>query len=174
MKPWSTPLKGWKSAAVLLGLALLVFLATRTPTSRQPLGEAAPDLRLPDLSGRIVALSDFKDQVVLVNFWATWCEPCQEELPDLVALHKKYKDKGFTVLGINMDLRGKKVVGPWVKNNAVPFPILLTQGEVPHGYNVPGLPASALIDRRGRVARSYLGPRSLDELARDVESTLGP
>ncbi|MBI3551298.1 MAG: TlpA family protein disulfide reductase [Elusimicrobia bacterium] len=167
------PLEGWKAAAVIAAIAGLVFLTTRVPTSHQELGTSAPALSLPDLSGKPVSLSDFKGKVVLLDFWATWCGPCQEELPDLIALHEKYKAKGFTMLGVSEDSAGRDAVAEFAALNKIPYPILLSGGKDPAGWDVPGLPTAFLIDRKGRVARSYIGPRSGREFARDIESVLG-
>src|SRR6185369_7347745 len=133
-------------------------------------GGQAPDFKLPDLSGKTVALSDFKGQVVLVDFWATWCGPCQEEVPDLIALQAKYKDRGFTVLGVSMDAGDKKGVQAFVQDNKIPYPVLLSGADAPAGYDVPGLPSAVLVDRTGRLARSYVGVRSTSEFAADVET----
>jgi thiol-disulfide isomerase/thioredoxin len=172
MEPIKTPLSGWKAAAAIGGIAALVFLFTRGPgQTHQSLGEGAPDFRLPDLSGKMVALSDFKGKVVLVDFWATWCGPCQEEIPDLIALQAKFKDKGFTVLGVDMDV-GSAKVGPFVADNKLTYPVLLAGGDAPKGYDVPGLPAAVLVDRKGRMVRSYLGERDLDDFTRDVEAVI--
>ena len=168
------PLSGWRAVAVLGAIAAVVVFSSRAPVSRQAVGGGAPDFRLPDLSGKEVSLSDFKGQVVLVDFWATWCGPCQEELPDLIALHQKYKDKGFTVLGVDMDAMGKKVVGPFVEDNKIPYPVLLSGADAPPGYDIAGLPAAVLVDRKGRLVRSYVGQRSLAEFSSDVEAVLGP
>ena len=167
-------MKPWKTALALLGVGVLLFLlVTMRGGSRQEQPyEQAPALELLDLKGRKVSLTEFKGKVVLLDFWATWCDPCLEELPDIKALHEKYKDRGFTVLGVSLDVRGKKAVGPFVRENNVPYPVLLTDGTPPDGYPVIGIPAAFLIDRQGRIVRQYLGPKSYDEVAKDVEERL--
>lgn len=167
------PIAGWKAAILIAVIAGFVFLTTRQPTSRQALGTPAPALALTDLAGKPVSLADYKGKVVLLNFWATWCEPCQEEIPDLIALQKKYESKGFTVIGVSMDGLGKKLVEPFIAKNKVTYPIWLAGGDNPPGYDVPGLPTSYLIDSKGRVAASYIGGRSGDEFERDIQTVLG-
>src|SRR6201981_904989 len=80
----------------------------------QKAGEVAPDLTLQDLNGADVSLSDYKGKVVLVNFWATWCEPCRVEIPWLIEMQQKYGSQGFVILGVALDEEGKSVVAPFV------------------------------------------------------------
>lgn len=132
----------------------------------------AADFALPDLAGKTVRLSDFKGRVVLVDFWATWCIPCLEELPDLKALYAKHKERGFVIVGISIDDMGKEVVGPFVKENQVPYPILLTDLDPVEGFPVRGLPTAYLIDRRGFVVKKYFGFKFPEELNKDVSALL--
>jgi peroxiredoxin len=165
---WKTVL-GASVAAVLLYFAAMSGRGVRQDVNLQP----APDFSLPDVHGRPLSLSSFRGQVVLLDFWATWCEPCQEELPDLKSLHLRHKDRGFTVLGVSMDALGAKAVAPFLKEKDVPYPVVLTEGEPPSGYPVIGLPTAFLIDRKGLIVRRYLGPQSYEDLARDVEELAG-
>ncbi|MBI5624359.1 MAG: TlpA family protein disulfide reductase [Elusimicrobia bacterium] len=133
---------------------------------------AAADFALPDLSGKTVRLSDFKGRVVLVDFWATWCAPCLEELPDLKALYSKRKDLGFTIVGISIDDEGKEVVAPFVDENQVPYPILIAGLEPVGGFPVRGLPTAYLIDRRGFIVKKYIGFKFPEQLDKDVSTLL--
>jgi thiol-disulfide isomerase/thioredoxin len=162
----------WRTALALLGIATLLYYTALSGRLTRENNATAPDFSLPDLAGRTVSLSSFKGRVVLLDFWATWCEPCQEELPELVALHEKYKDRGFSVVGVSMDILGLKVVAPFARENRVPYPLLLSGGMAPEGYPLPGFPAAFLIDRRGLIVRRYLGPKLSSDLARDIEEVL--
>src|SRR2546430_7553270 len=102
-------------------------------------GEPAPDVSLKDLDGKDVTLSQFKGKVVLVNFWATWCDPCRVEIPWLIEMQQKYSARGFTVLGISMDEEGKAAVDPFlakerfnVNGQKLPmnYPIVIGNDEV--------------------------------------------
>lgn len=134
--------------------------------------QLAADFALPDLAGKTVRLSDFKGRAVLVDFWATWCGPCLDELPDLKALYAKYKDRGFTIVGISIDDMGKEVVGPFVRENQVSYPILLAGPDPVQGFQVPGLPTAYLIDRRGFIVKRYLGFKFPEQLDKDVAAVL--
>ena len=160
---------------ILAGGALIFVLATfrggKAPV-RAPV--PAPDFTLPDLKGRPTTLSSFKGRAVLLDFWATWCGPCLEELPDLAALHKKYEGRGFSVLGVSVDSGGAGEVAAFVRDHKMTYPVLISDGLLPENYAVPGLPTAFLIDRRGLIVRRYLGPQSYADLAKDAEEVLAP
>ncbi|HVC08733.1 MAG TPA: TlpA disulfide reductase family protein [Elusimicrobiota bacterium] len=154
--------------------ALLYFLVPASSFREQ--GEQpieAPNFTLTDISGRQVSLSQYRGHVVFIDFWATWCGPCQEEIPDLITLYNRFKGQGFVILGIAMDSLGARAVVPFVKQAHIPYPILLSNGgEPPAGYPVPGFPTGFLIDAKGRMLARYLGPQSADDLSQDVEAAL--
>ena len=121
-------------------------------------GPAERNFALPDLSGKSVHLSDFKGKVVLLNFFATWCPPCRDEMPSLEGLFQATKDKGFLVLGIASDPEGEKVIAPFAKKYGLTFPLLLdTKKEVFNLYFVGKIPVTYLIDKQGRIAGMYPG-----------------
>ena len=167
-----------KTAARILLLVLAAgllgyFAAGLRPGARKERESTpAPNLTLPDLAGKPVSLSDFKGQVVLLDFWATWCEPCQEEIPVLKSLYAKYKDRGLVVLGVSVDEAGAKTVAPFAKRNNINYPVLLVGADPPEGYPVYGLPAAFLIDRKGFIVQEYLGPQTYGDFARDIEAVL--
>jgi peroxiredoxin len=116
------------------------------------------DFALPALSGKIIHLSDFKGSVVLLNFFATWCPPCREEMPSLEEAFQANKDKGFVVLGIAGDTQGKEIVEPFMKDYGLTFPVLLDpENQVFKQYFVRGIPVTYLLDRQGRIAGMYPG-----------------
>lgn len=113
---------------------------------------------LPDLSGKMVSLSDFKGNVVVVNFFATWCGPCREEMPSLEQVFQAYKHKDFVVLGVAGDVQGQEVVEPFVKEYEMTFPVVLDpQNVVSKQYRVRGIPTVYLVDRQGQIAGTYVG-----------------
>src|SRR5690348_13547526 len=86
---------------------------------------AAPDWHLSDVDGKPVKLSDFKGKVVILDFWATWCPPCRAEIPEFVAIQKKYADKGFTVIGISLDQQGASVVKSFMNQLGMNYPVVI-------------------------------------------------
>ena len=158
----------------VLALGLVVYFAVIPKNTQESLPKSllAPDFKLMDATGKPASLSDFRGKVVLLDFWATWCGPCVEELPVLVALQKKYESRGFTVVGVNMDSLGAPAVVDFVRQNELNYPILLSGGDLPADYPVPGFPTAFLIDRRGAIIQRYLGESTYEELAKDIESIL--
>ena len=167
-----------KTLLVLVPGVLLAywFLAGPSPEGQKEAPPAyAADFTLPDLKGKKTALSDFRGKVVLVDFWATWCGPCIEELPDLIRLHEKNKARGFSMLGISLD-DDKKAVAPFAKEHKMSYPVLLAGPAVPAGYSVPGTPTAFLISADGLIVKTYYGAKPYDEVVKDVEEliTLAP
>ena len=139
--------------------------ATRTDTM-QKLGlvapneaVAAPEFSLPDLAGKKVQLKALRGSLVFLNFFATWCEPCREEMPGMERLFRAHKDKGFVVLAVNMQ-ESAKTVRPFVQELKLSFPIALdAEGTVSRDYGVRALPVSFLIGRDGRILWRAIGGR---------------
>jgi peroxiredoxin len=127
---------------------------------------AAPDFTTPRLGGSEVRLGTERGKVVLLNFWATWCPPCKEEMPSMERLYRRFQARGFTILALSIDAGGPEVVESFVKRLGLTFPIGLDPKlEIANLYTVRGLPASFLIDRSGRITGVALGPRNWDSRA---------
>lgn len=115
-------------------------------------GEIAPDFTLKDLKGVEVTLKKFREKVVLLNFWATWCSPCRIEIPSMVELYKRYKDKGLEIIGVNLDKLGKSEVEKFSLEHKINFPVLLNpSGDVASLYGVVVLPTTVFLDRNGKI-----------------------
>jgi len=126
------------------------------PKTRQ----AAPGFSLPDRSGKEVSLGRLRGKVLLVNFWATWCQPCREELPALQAIWRRYRHLGLVVLGVSADKGDQGIVSDYADRIGIDFPILLDpSGDVRNQYEVIGLPMSYLIGRDGRFSGRVIGFR---------------
>ena len=111
----------------------------------------APDFALPARSGSTLSLDQFKGQVVMINFWASWCGPCRKEMPLLDDIYRRYGRMGFTLLGVNVEPdRGSALA--WLKQTPVTFPILFdADSKVSKLYGVAGMPTTVFIDRKGNV-----------------------
>ncbi len=120
----------------------------------------APDFSLTDMQGNEVTLSQFRGKVVLLNFWATWCPPCREEMPSMEQLHQRYKDQGLVLLAVNVEAEGYQAVSRFLPGKNYTFPILLdTAAEVQNSYKVFRFPETFVIDRNGTVVEKIIGGR---------------
>ena len=129
------------------------------PASARP----APDFTLKTLAGPALRLVEQRGSVLMLNFWATWCAPCREEMPHLARLHDKYRASGFSVLGINVDEK-PAVATTAASRMALPFPVLFDSDKaVAKAYDVSTMPSSFFVDRDGRVRHVHKGYRSGDE-----------
>lgn len=154
--------------AVLVASALGLLAATQAGALRA--GDTPPPIDAPDTTGARVELEALRGKVVLVDFWASWCGPCREEMPVLEALHTKYADAGLVIVGVNLDRNPKKMKnfleGSPVSFRIVPDPKL----EVASRYKPPGMPSSYFIDKRGALRHVHEGFRKGD--AADIEARL--
>ena len=138
----------------VLTKTLLILIAFAPLAPLQAAGEPtgpAPDFTLMNQSGEPVSLSELRGQVVMINFWASWCAPCREEMPLLEQIHQRYEPLGFTLLGVNVEENSADAEN-WLKDRPVSFPILFDpQNGVSKLYDVVAMPSTVLIDRSGNV-----------------------
>lgn len=132
---------------------------------------AAPAFALKNAQGKTVRLEDYKGKVVLINFWATWCGPCQSEMPELVKLQKKYAAKGFQILGVTYESEKPLAVNRVAKKFAINYPLLFGSEELSKQYRIEEvLPVSIIIDGEGKIQSQILG--IID--SKDVEEKIAP
>jgi thiol-disulfide isomerase/thioredoxin len=123
----------------------------------------APAFQLASMAGKNVSLNQYRGQVVMINFWASWCGPCRTEMPILEKLHTKYKPMGFTMIGVNVE-PDSTLAATWLKATPVTFPILFdTKSEVSKLYSVAGMPSTVIIDRKGNMRWLHRGYKPGDE-----------
>lgn len=121
-------------------------------------GQLAPNFTLTNMQGEQVALADLKGKVVILNFWATWCPPCREEMPSMEMLYRKYKDQGLVILAVNVEQNGGPLVQAFLQRNPYSFPILLDgEATVQNLYKVFRFPETFIIDRNGLVVEKVVG-----------------
>jgi len=158
-------------------LALCWGLLSWASSAAWALGEVAPDFTLRDIDNQSVSLSSTKGKVVLISFWATWCGPCQVEMPHLQRMYNALGANAFTVLSVSADdARTASLVKPLIKKNGYTFPVLLDkETTVVSQYNpAKTLPYSVLLDRDGKIAQVHQGYNPGDEVAlkKEIEALL--
>lgn len=131
-------------------------------------GKPAPAFQLKTFDGKPVSLADYRGQVVLLDFWATFCPPCVEALPELQALHQKYGPRGFSVLGVTVDDRAALVQKATTRAK-VTYPILQSTADVWNGYKVNALPSMILVGRDGRILKRYGGEADKKAMLAEIE-----
>lgn len=171
MKP--STYKPW----IVGGLVFLIGVwLTRPPKAnflRIPGRGAAPDWAFNDLDGRRYAATNFTGQIVILNFWATWCPPCLRELPDLAAFHRAHSTQGVTVIGASIDEPPEPALRSFLKRSTPPYPVVVADALSREAFGgISQVPETWVIDRQGRVAARYLGALSREELERAVAPLL--
>jgi thiol-disulfide isomerase/thioredoxin len=141
-----------------------------------------PDVTFKNLQGQDVSLASLKGKVVIVNFWATWCEPCRVEIPWMIGFHQKYADKGLTILGVAMDDEGKSVVAPYVQTTqfdvdghsmTMNYPIVLGNDDIAAKFGgLLGFPTTIVISRDGKVQKRFIGLADEADLDKQIKALL--
>ncbi len=165
---------GIAAAALVVGFYFLnrhrgVSPGLRVTPAEHPF---APEFSLPDMSGQQLRLSDYRGKVVLLDFWATWCEPCREEIPHFVELQKKLGDQGFQIIGISMD-DGPEPVRDFYRQFKINYPVVMGNATIGELYGgVLGLPIAFVIGRDGRIYSRHIGAADISLLEREIETQL--
>ncbi len=121
-------------------------------------GSQAVDITFRDLEGRTVSLSQFNGKVVMLNFWATWCPPCREEMPSMNEFYKNFKDKGLIMLAVSVD-GDAQTIDNFIKKNNYTLPVYHDPGKAAAmAYGITGVPETFVIDKKGQVAEKVIGP----------------
>lgn len=169
--------------AVAAALLVALLLGCSAPMQAE-VNKPAPDFTLKDLSGKDVSLKDLDGKVVLLDFWATWCPPCREEIPGFVELEKQFGEQGLSVIGVavDADAEGKpdvQRIRQFVQDFKVSYPVVLSEQQVEAAYGaltregrIPGIPTTFLLDRRHNVVKYFLGYHPLSAFEQDVKALL--
>jgi len=135
--------------------------------------KTAPDFTLVDIYGKETSLSDFKDKVIILDFWATWCPPCRQEIPHFIELYNEYKDEGLEVIGVALDSNAEKTVRPFSEKEGINYTILVGNREVTELYGgIMSIPTTFIIDREGRIKKRYVGYRDKKVFEDDIKELL--
>ncbi|MBI4566407.1 MAG: TlpA family protein disulfide reductase [Planctomycetes bacterium] len=156
---------------LLIGIVAWIFIGPRTagPPPSQALdpleAQPAPDVRLATLDGGEISLADLRDNVVLLDFWATWCPPCREMIPILQTLHYEYQSRGLAVVGVALDQEGPAVVRPFVRKFGVQYQIAMPNPSLLEAFGpIHAIPVLVVLDRNGRIRQRLIGVHSREDL----------
>ena len=142
---------------------IVATLSLSLPALAGPTGGPAPAFTLASRAGQDVSLAQYKGQVVMLNFWASWCGPCRQEMPLLESIYRKYNKMGFTMIGVNVE-PDSNAANNWLKATPVSFPILYDRdSKVSKLYDVSGMPSTVIIDRTGKLRVLHRGYKPGDE-----------
>jgi peroxiredoxin len=163
-------------AVVLLVVPMMLTSAGRGDEKRdagaKSVGTANLNLTLKDMNGAVVRLADYKGKVIVLNFWATWCGPCETEIPDLIDTYARLKDKDVVLLGISIDDTAE-ALQKYAKAKGMNYPVLLMQDDVDEAYGpIFGVPITFFIGRDGAISRKHLGPITKDQVEREIKALL--
>lgn len=162
----------WRRAAVIFWAAvLLIFFCSGIPLQA---ASRMPDFKLAAIDGgEPLDSGRFQGQVLLINFFATWCPPCRYEIPSLIEMQKQFGARGFSVIGLALDEGGGKVVKSFIERMKVNFPVAMGTPEVARGFGgVAGVPTSFLVDREGNILKMYPGYTDRTIFEEDIKKTL--
>lgn len=140
-------------------VGISIFLIVLAACSSANKGNAAEiglaDDTLQALDGTEVILSDSKGQVVILDFWATWCPPCRNSIPTFIRLHEKYHDRGLVILGIGLD--DEDALQKYAKDAGIPYLVLVGNNDIAKAYGVTGIPKTIFVDKKGKVRKTQVG-----------------
>jgi cytochrome c biogenesis protein CcmG, thiol:disulfide interchange protein DsbE len=164
---------GFAAVALVAGFYILnhhgVSPSLRITSAEHPF---APEFSLPDMSGQQVRLSDYRGKVILLDFWATWCEPCRGEIPHFVELQNMLGDQGFQVIGVSMD-DGPEPVRDFYRQLKMNYPVVMGNAKIGELYGgVLGLPIAFVIGRDGRIYSRHIGATDISLFEREIEAQL--
>ncbi len=167
-------LNRFKLSELFIALAVATGLAGCVSSSSSTKSQAAPEFSFSSLEGKTVAMKDLANKVVIVDFWATWCGPCREEIPHLNKLYAELKGKGLEIVGISMDVDGTDAVKDFAREFRIQYPIVLGDEKIAEEFGgIIGLPTTFIIDRQGNVAKKYIGLPPAADMERIIKELVG-
>ena len=168
-------MKSVRTALLALGAAGLLLIAGCTTVQVDDgsmVGQKAPEFTLPDLEGRPVSLSKYQGKVVVLDFWASWCAPCVQELPAFQSLQERYGDKGLEMVGVNVSDENPDVAG-FLRGRKIRYTNLVGDEKMQELYGpIVGFPTTFVIDRQGMIRHEFIGGRPPEEIEGAVQELL--
>jgi len=167
-----------KIALIFLGSLVLIiaaFILTKQPAIAKDFGSGkkAPEFSLREVNGRERKLSDFKNKVVIIDFWATWCPPCREEIPHFIDLYSQYKGRGLEIIGIALDQNGERTVKEFIAKNKINYTVLLGNNEVSDLYGgIDAIPTTFILDKDANIRKKYIGYTEKRVFETDIKELL--
>ena len=151
--------------------ALVLLMLGASVGSAIEIGASAPDFSLTDINGKTVSLSAFNGKVVILDFFAGWCPPCRQEIPDFIELEKSYGDKGFAMIGVALVSAGE--AREFAGKMGINYPVLIDDGKASEIYGpVRSIPTTFIIDKNGKIAKIYIGYREKAVFEADIKELL--
>lgn len=159
------------SSKIMIFMMAIFLVAGCAKGNAIEVGGKAPDFTLKDINGKQVSLSEFKGKGVILDFFASWCPPCRQEVPDFVKLQDTYASKGFTVIGVSLvNLKESK---DFAQEMGINYPVLIDDGKVSNAYGpVRSIPTTYVIDKDGKVVKMYIGFRPKEVFENDIQELL--
>jgi len=154
---------------IALFAALLIFSATVSAQEN----ERAPNFTLKNSEGATLSLDTLDKDLVVVNFFTTWCGPCKAEIPGFLKVYDKYREKGLEIIGISLDHKGWKVLRPFMKKYKMSYPVVLDNGAVARKYGgVQAIPTTFFVDQKKNIARKHVGYLSAEQFEKIISEMI--
>jgi peroxiredoxin len=158
---------------IMLTALVLVCVLLVLPNCSEGRQDKAPNFSLKTHDGKVVDLGKLKGKVVVVNFWATWCGPCRQEIPGFIDTYKNLRTKGVEFVGISLDEGGWDVVQPYVTKSNIPYPVVIGDQSLSEAYGgVNAIPTTFIITKDGNIAGKHVGYMSKEQLEKEIKSVL--
>ena len=163
----------FEKLSLLLFVFVIAMLLSCTKSAEENNPKSDFDFDLPDLNGKILSLQDFDGKVLVINFWATWCPPCEEEMLKLNRLHQRYRKNDLVVIGIALDKDSLDLVKPFVREKGIGYQILRGNEEVLTNLgDFSGVPTTLIVGRKGNIKKKYDGSFDEDDLEKSLKELL--
>lgn len=164
---------------VFIALGVLILIAAAFILNKQPAvskdagsGKKAPEFSLKDTNGMEKKLSDFGGKVIILDFWATWCPPCRQEIPHFISLYDQYKDQGLEIIGIALDQDTGKIAA-FTAENKINYTVLVGDGKISDLYGgIAAIPTTFILDKENNIRKKYIGYNEKEVFEKDIKELL--